>query len=82
MVRAAAYTQRPRVWELDPIDTYVREVGFARETVVGGGAQQEQNLNGFLARLGARFVVKEDGSLGRIEPPGWLTHADLKAAKQ
>ena len=79
-VHVAAYTQRPRLRESEPIDTYVLDVAFAREAVVEF-TRQEQKLPAFLARLGARFVVNDDGGLGRIEPPAWLKRGDLEGAK-
>jgi hypothetical protein len=75
-VRVAAYTQRPRVRERDPIDTYLLDVAFTQEAVIEF-TQNEQNLTSFLTRLGGRFVLADDGSLGRIEPPSWLAQADL-----
>ncbi len=41
---------------------------------------EEQHLVSFLARQGGRFrVLPEDNSLAKIEPPSWLTQADLEA---
>ena len=82
LVQVAAYTQRPRMRETDPIDTYVLDVPFEREGVTQFNPE-EQHLVSFLAREGGRFrVLPEDNSLAKIEPPAWLTQADLEAVTQ
>jgi hypothetical protein len=82
LVQLAAYTQRPRVRETDPIDTYVLDVPFEREGVRQFNPE-EQHLVSFLSRQGGRFrVLPEDNSLAKIEPPSWLTQADLEAVTQ
>jgi len=79
LVQVAAYTQRPRMRETDPIDTYVLDVPFEREGVRQFNPE-EQHLVSFLTRQGDRFrVLPEDNSLAKIELPAWLTQADLEA---
>ncbi len=52
---------------------------FEREGVTQFNPE-EQHLVSFLARQGGRFrVLPEDNSLAKIEPPSWLTQADLEA---
>lgn len=75
-IKVAAYTQRPRVKETDPVDSYVLDVTFDRETVKAFG--QDDNLDGLFARLGGRSDMNGDGGLNRIEPPSWLQHEDYK----
>ena len=78
VVQVAAYTQRPRVRESDPIDSYLLDVPFGREAVVGFG-KEEQNLAALIARLGGRMKADGAGGLERIEPPSWLTHDDYRS---
>jgi len=82
LVQVAAYTQRPRIREADPIDTYVLDVPFEREAVTQFN-EEDQQLICFLTRQGGRFsVLPGDNSLAKIEPPSWLTQADLEAVTQ
>ncbi len=75
-IKVAAYAQRPRIKETDPLDSYVLDVTFNPEAVKGFG--REDNLSALFARLGGRFDVNADGGLNRIEPPAWLQHADYQ----
>jgi len=77
VVQVAAYTQRPRELESDPIDSYLVDVPFRREAVVGF-SQAEGNLVAFLARQGGRLKQDDDGCLGPIKPPSWLAHEDYR----
>ncbi len=75
-IKVAAYTQRPRIKETDPVDAYVMDVTFSRDALknfVPG-----QNLAAFFASLGSRFDVRADGGLNRIDPPSWLKHEDYQ----
>jgi len=41
---------------------------------------EEQHLVLFVPRQGGRFrVLPQDNSMAKIEPPSWLTQADLEA---
>lgn len=74
-VKLAAYTQRPRIKETDPVDSYVLDVTLNRDVVKEfDGA----NLTAFMVRSAARFDVNSDGGLNRIEPPSWLQHKDYR----
>lgn len=75
-IKVAAYTQRPRIKETDPVDSYVLDVPFDRERVKAFG--QDDSLDGLFAHLGGRFDMNGDGGLNRIEPPSWLQHEDYK----
>ena len=75
-IKVAAYTERPRIKETDPVDSYVLDVAFDREAVKAFGP--DDNLEALLARLGGRFDMNEDGGLNRIQPPSWLQHEDYK----
>ena len=57
-------------------------VPFDREGVTQFNPE-DQHLILFLARQGGRFrVLPEDNSLAKIEPPSWLTRADLEAVTE
>jgi len=73
-IKVAAYTQRARIKETDPVDSYVLDVAFDREAVKSFGV--DENLKAFFVRQGARFNQSADGELKRIEPPSWLQHED------
>ena len=75
-IRVAAYTQRPRIKESDPVDSYVLDVAFDRDAVKTFGS--DDNLKAFFVRQGARFNQCADGELKRIEPPSWLQHEDYR----
>ncbi len=75
-IKVAAYTQRPRIKETDPLDSYVLDVTFNPEAVKGFGS--DDNLSAIFARQGGRFDVNADGGLSRIEPPSWLQHEDYQ----
>ena len=77
VVQVAAYTQRPRVRESDPIDSYLLDVPFQREAVVAFG-QEQQRLVSLMARQGGRMKLNDDGGLERIDPPSWLAHEDYR----
>ena len=77
VVQVASYTQRLRVRESDPVDSYLLDVPFQRAAVAAFG-QGEQNLVSFIAQQGGRMKLDDDGGLGRIEPPSWLAHEDYK----
>jgi hypothetical protein len=77
VVQVAAYTQRPRVRESDPIDSYLLDVPFQREAVVAF-RQEEQNLVSLIARQGGRMKLDDANGLERIEPPSWLAHEDYR----
>jgi len=60
----------------------VLDVPFDREGVTQF-KPEDQHLILFLARQGGRFrVLPGDNSLAKIEPPSWLTQADLEAVTQ
>jgi len=73
-IKIAAYTQRARIKEKDPVDSYVLDVAFDREKTKAFG--HDDNLTAFMVRSGGRFDVDTDGGLNRIEPPSWLEHQD------
>ena len=75
-IKVAAYTQRARIKETDPVDSYVLDVAFDREAVKSFGV--DENLKAFFVRQGARFNQSADGELKRIEPPSWLQHEDYR----
>jgi len=75
-ITVAAYTQRARVKETDPIDSYILDASFDRNAVKT--FDQDDKLNALLVRLGARFDMDTDGRLNRIQPPSWLLHEDYK----
>jgi len=75
-VDVAAYTQRTRRRESDSIDTYILDIPFKRDGVSEFG-QKPERIAAFVARQGGRMDLRGDGSLGRIEPPSWLTNEDL-----
>jgi len=75
-IKVAAYTQRPRIKETDPVDNYVLDVTFDRGAVKSFGV--DENLKAFFVRQGARFNQSADGELKRIEPPSWLQHEDYR----
>ena len=75
-IKIAAYTQRARIEEKDPVDSYVLDVAIHRKAIQAFG--NDDNLTAFLVRSGGRFDVDADGGLRRIEPPSWLEHQDYK----
>jgi len=76
-IRIAGYTQRPRVKETDPIDTYIFDANYTRDELKGRNPDKTSMLS-FLTHSGARFNVASDFKLARIDPPSWLDHADLQ----
>lgn len=72
-IKLAAYTQRLRIKETDPVDSYVLDVTLNRDAVKNFDGE---NLTAFMVRSAARFDVNADGGLNRIEPPSWLQHED------
>lgn len=68
-----AYTQKPRIEETGPVDSYILDVTLNREGVKGFDGE---NLTAFMVRSGARFDENSDGGLNRIEAPSLLRHED------
>lgn len=79
-VRIAAYTQRPKALETDPIDSYVLDIQFARDALKNYNPETTSMIS-FLVHSGARFNQAADFKLERIEPPSWLKHDDVQNAK-
>jgi hypothetical protein len=79
-VRIAAYTQRPKTLETDPIDSYVLDIKFTRDELKNFNLETTSMLS-FLVHSGARFNQAPDIKLERIEPPSWLKHEDVQKAK-
>ena len=78
-IRLAAYTQRPKVRETDPIDTYILDLKFAREELKALDPEITP-MHPFPVHSGARFQMAADYQLARIEPPSWLNHEDIQSA--
>ena len=78
-IRLAAYTQRPKARETDPIDTYILDLKFAREELRSFNPETT-SIHSFLVQSGARFQMAADYQLERIEPPSWLNHEDIQNA--
>jgi hypothetical protein len=78
-VRLAAYTQRPKQMENDPIDSYVLDVKFPREELKNYNPETTP-MRSFLIHVGARFDQAANFKLQRIEPPSWLKHEDVQHA--
>jgi hypothetical protein len=78
-IRIAAYTHRPKEVETDPIDTYILDVHYTRDELKAYNPDTTAMLS-FLTRFGARFKVAGDFKLERIDPPSWLSHADVQNA--
>lgn len=79
-VQIAAYTQRPKASETDPIDTYILDTKYTREELKNYNPETTSMLS-FLVHSGARFNQAPDFKLERIEPPSWLKHEDVQNAK-
>jgi hypothetical protein len=77
-IRLAAYTQRPKARETDPIDTYVLDLRFTRKELKA--FNPETPIHPFLVHSGAKFQMAADYQLARIEPPSWLNHEDIQNA--
>jgi len=73
IVRIAAFTQRPRVKETDPIDNYIFEIHYTREGLKANSPDKTSMLS-FLTHAGARFNLATDFKLVRIDRPSWLDH--------
>ncbi len=69
-VQVAAYTQRPRQRESDPVDTYVLDIPFRRGAMQD--IQPDSNLVAYIIKQGGRINPQTSGQLGPIEPPSWL----------
>jgi hypothetical protein len=78
-IRLAAYTQRPKARETDPIDSYILDLKFAREELKTFNPETTP-MHPFLVHSGARFQMAADYQLARIEPPSWLNHEDIQNA--
>jgi len=78
-IRLAAYTQRAKARETDPIDTYVLDLKFTREELKAFNPDTTP-MHPFLVHSGARFQMAGDYQLARIEPPSWLNHEDIQNA--
>jgi hypothetical protein len=78
-IRLAAYTQRAKALETDPIDTYILDLKFTREELKSFNPETTP-MQPFLVHSGARFQMAADYQLQRIEPPSWLNHEDIQNA--
>jgi hypothetical protein len=78
-LRLAAYTQRPKAKETDPIDTYILDLKFARDELNAFNPETTP-MQPFLIHSNARFQMAGDYELARIEPPSWLNHEDIQNA--
>ena len=76
-IRLAAYTQRAKALETDPIDTYILDLKFTREELKAFNPETTP-MHPFLIHSGARFQMAADYQLARIEPPSWLNHDDIQ----
>jgi hypothetical protein len=79
IIRLAAYTQRPKARETDPIDTCILDLKFTREELKSFNPETTP-MHPFLVHSGARFQMAADYQLARIEPPSWLHHEDIQNA--
>jgi len=70
LVTVAGHTQRKNRNSLDPIDTYVFEVRFDRQTVVASDPRTLDPLDA-VRRLPSRIEVASNGALKKIAPPAW-----------
>jgi hypothetical protein len=78
-LRLAAYTQRPKARETDPIDPYILDLKFTREELKSFNPETTA-MQAFLVHSGARFQMAADYQLARIDPPSWLNHEDIQNA--
>ena len=78
-IRLAAYTQRAKARETDPIDTWILDLKFTREELKAFNPDTTP-MHPFLVHSGARFQMAGDYQLARIEPPSWLNHEDIQNA--